>query len=252
MCGFGISKHGGFAYLLSKMHLSDGGLGGGASARRVLDSCSTNPVQFTTHRLVPLSGDLATLDLKEAIMSNLTILSKNVRLLNNLYSLNDLHRASGGLQNHKPIDFLKNKQTQELINEIDQSKNSYFAVNTKRGGRNAGTWVCKELVYSYAMWISPNFHLDDLIYELAKAKNVTTQNIYIHYNLVFNTNAWSQEQEFEHALAKRILKQDLVSELRTQSPELQLLKQQAKQHGLSLVVEQEYQTFQGRMLIQHQ
>ncbi|MCG9784532.1 hypothetical protein L1D52_19435 [Vibrio brasiliensis] len=70
--------------------------------------------------------------------------------------------------------------------------------------------------------------------------------------MVFNTNAWSQEQEFEHALAKRILKQDLVSELRTQLPELQLLKQQAKQHGLSLVVEQEYQTFQGRMLIQHQ
>ncbi|TFH89485.1 KilA-N domain-containing protein [Vibrio ouci] len=213
-------------------------------------------------------------------MPYLTILSKNIRLLDNLYSLNDLHKASGGLQNHKPIHFLKNKQTQELINEIEQSKNSYFAVNTKRGGRNAGTWVCKELVYSYAMWISPKFHLNvirafdsmaidqvsqlpsatlsrdlslnDLIYELAKAKNVTTQNIHIHYNSVFNTNAWSQEQGFEHALAKRILKQDLVNELRTQSPELQSLKQQAKQHGLSLVDEQEYQAFQGRMLIQYQ
>ncbi|PAU37750.1 hypothetical protein CKF94_12045 [Vibrio coralliilyticus] len=213
-------------------------------------------------------------------MPNVTILSKDIRLLDNLYSLNDLHKASGGLQNHKPIHFLKNKQTQELINEIEQSKNSYFAVNTKRGGCNSGTWVCKELVYSYAMWISPKFHLNvirafdsmntnhvpqlpspvppsdlslnDLIYELAKAKNVTTQNINIHYNSVFNTNAWSQEQGFEHALAKRILKQDLANELRTQSPQLQLLKQQAKEHGLALVDEQEYQGFQGRMQMQQQ
>ncbi|NOJ22155.1 KilA-N domain-containing protein [Vibrio coralliilyticus] len=213
-------------------------------------------------------------------MPNLTILSKDIRLLDNLYSLNDLHKASGGSKNHKPIQFLRNQQTQELINEIEQSANSHFAVNTKRGGCNSGTWVCKELVYSYAMWISPKFHLNvirafdsmstnnapqlpspnppsdlslnDLIYELAKAKNVTTQNIHIHYNSVFNTNAWSQEQGFEHALAKRILKQDLANELRTQSPQLQLLKQQAKEHGLALVDEQEYQGFQGRMQMQQQ
>ncbi|HAS6110587.1 TPA: KilA-N domain-containing protein [Vibrio vulnificus] len=224
-------------------------------------------------------------------MTNLTILSKNIRVLDNLYSLNDLHKASGGHQKHKPVQFLRNQQTQELINEIDQSRNccfreksqsanSHFAVNTKRGGCNSGTWVCKELVYSYAMWISPKFHLkvirafesisnhqtpplpspipssdfslNDLIYELAQVKNVTTQNIHFHYNSVFNTNAWSQGQGFEHALAKRILKQDLANELRTQSPQLQRLKQQAKQHGLTLIDEQEYQGFQGRMRMQQQ
>ncbi|NOH61157.1 KilA-N domain-containing protein [Vibrio sp. RE88] len=224
-------------------------------------------------------------------MANLTILSKDIRLIDDLYSLNDLHKASGGLNRHRPSIFIKNQQTQELVNEIEQSRNScfgensrsansHFAVNTKRGGCNSGTWVCKELVYSYAMWISPKFHLNvirafdsmstnhapqfpssmppsdlslnDLIYELAKAKNVTTKNIHIHYNSVFSTNAWSQEQGFEHELAKRILKQDLANELRTQSPQLQRLKQQAKEHGLALVDEKEYQGFQGRMQMQQQ
>ncbi|EPW3766570.1 KilA-N domain-containing protein [Vibrio fluvialis] len=213
-------------------------------------------------------------------MPNLIIFSKNVRTLDGLYSLNDLHRASGGKQTHKPANFARLDTTKELIDEINRCSDLSIAISTNRGGKNQGTWVCKELVYSYAMWISPKFHLNvirafdnmstnktpqlpspippsdlslnDLIYELAKAKNVTTQNIHIHYNSVFNTNAWSQEQGFEHALAKRVLKQDLANALRTQSPELQLLKQQANEYGLSLVDEREYQAFQGRMQMQQQ
>ncbi|EOW6612709.1 KilA-N domain-containing protein [Vibrio fluvialis] len=213
-------------------------------------------------------------------MPNLTIFSKNVRTLDGLYSLNDLHRASGGKLTHKPANFARLDTTKELIDEINRCSDLSIAISTNRGGKNQGTWVCKELVYAYAMWISPKFHLNiirafdsmstnktpqlpspippsdlslnDLIYELAKAKNVTTQNIHIHYNSVFNTNAWSQEQGFEHALAKRILKQDLANALRTQSPELQLLKQQANEYGLSLVDEREYQAFQGRMQMQQQ
>ncbi|WP_372385184.1 hypothetical protein AB8613_23765 [Vibrio sp. BS-M-Sm-2] len=92
--------------------------------------------------------------------------------------------------------------------------------------------------------------LNDLIFELAKAKNVTTQIVHVHYNSVFNTIAWSQKHGFEHALAKRVLKQDLTNELRSQPPELQLLKQQAREHGLAFVDESEYQSFQGRMQMQ--
>ncbi|MCW4444503.1 hypothetical protein OHV10_09480 [Vibrio splendidus] len=92
--------------------------------------------------------------------------------------------------------------------------------------------------------------LNDLIFELAKVKNVTSQKVHVHYNSVFNTNTWFQEHGFEHALAKRILKQDLANELRSQTPELQLLKQQARENGLALVDESEYQTFQGRMQMQ--
>lgn len=48
-----------------------------------------------------------------------------------------------------------NLQTQELINENVTTGIPVVTVE----GRNGGTFVCKELVYSYAMWISPKFHL---------------------------------------------------------------------------------------------
>ena len=86
------------------------------------------------------------------------------------YCLNDLHKASGGLEKHKPTRFIRNQQTQELVAEIEQGSdmslgenkqrpNLVFAVKTFHGGTNQGTYVVKELVYSYAMWISAKFHL---------------------------------------------------------------------------------------------
>ncbi|EKO3915589.1 KilA-N domain-containing protein [Vibrio fluvialis] len=104
-------------------------------------------------------------------MTHLSILSKDIRILDGLYSLNDLHRASGARRNHQPANFIRLDTTQELINEIerssdlridnlDQSSNLSIAMKAIRGGhKNQGTWVCKELVYAYAMWISARFHL---------------------------------------------------------------------------------------------
>lgn len=91
-------------------------------------------------------------------MANLTILSKDIRVQDGLYSLNDLHKASGRERKHQPTFFFRNAQTQELVNVI-QSENSQTAYNAINGGESRGTWVCKELVYAYAMWISPSFHL---------------------------------------------------------------------------------------------
>ena len=80
------------------------------------------------------------------------------------YSLNDLHRAAGGEQKNRPKYWLSNKQTCELIEQLfteggipplEQNQQ----VSVINGGNNQGTYVCKELVYAYAMWISPSFHL---------------------------------------------------------------------------------------------
>lgn len=80
------------------------------------------------------------------------------------YSLNDLHRAAGGEKRHGPSYWLTNAQTLELIGELETSGNPVISdtvnpVSTIKGGRNQGTYACKELVYAYAMWISPKFNL---------------------------------------------------------------------------------------------
>lgn len=92
-------------------------------------------------------------------MTHLAVLNTQIRILDNLYSLNDLHVASGAKSKNKPTNFVRLEQTQELIQEIDQGSDMRLALEVKHGGHNRGTWVCKELVYAYAMWISAKFHL---------------------------------------------------------------------------------------------
>lgn len=85
------------------------------------------------------------------------------------YSLNDLHQASGGEQKNKPVHWLDIQQTKDLIEEILKVENPTFNPLNIKKGRYGGTYVCKELVYSYAMWISAAFSLkvirayDDLV-----------------------------------------------------------------------------------------
>lgn len=91
----------------------------------------------------------------------ITILDNPVSIVEGLYSLNDLHRASGSNKKHQPSFFMRNQETKELINEIEFGRSSK-AVRKIQGGNDKskqGTYVCKELVYRYAMWISPKFAL---------------------------------------------------------------------------------------------
>lgn len=80
------------------------------------------------------------------------------------HCLNDLHQAAiqSGLnaRTKEPGKFLARTQTEELVQELTVTQNMGIApLSTIRGGHHQGTYVCKELVYAYAMWISPTFHL---------------------------------------------------------------------------------------------
>lgn len=78
------------------------------------------------------------------------------------FHLNDLHIASGGLDKNKPSNFLRQDQIQALVVEIERCShmsNGVNAVESIRGGLNQGTYAVKQIVYAYAMWISPSFNL---------------------------------------------------------------------------------------------
>lgn len=72
------------------------------------------------------------------------------------FSLNDLHKAAGGEKRHGPSYWMANEQTRALIAELQTT--GIPVVNLAQG-RNGGTWVCKELVYAYAMWIDAAFNI---------------------------------------------------------------------------------------------
>lgn len=77
------------------------------------------------------------------------------------YFLNDLHRAavaSGITKDIRPNEWLALDQTRELV-KILITENPGSKPTRAQAGRYGGTYVAKELVYAYAMWISAAFHL---------------------------------------------------------------------------------------------
>ena len=93
-------------------------------------------------------------------MSNaISIKQLEVKMNNDgMYCLNDLHKASGGESKHEPSNWTRTDQFKDLASELDNSAN---VQSWKRSaGRYGGTYVCKELVYAYAMWVSAKFHIE--------------------------------------------------------------------------------------------
>lgn len=86
---------------------------------------------------------------------NITIADVKVKTdKSSRFSLNDLHKAAGGENRHRPSLWLENQQTQALIAELEKA--GFPAFESKQ---RQGTYVVKELVYAYAMWLSPAFNL---------------------------------------------------------------------------------------------
>ena len=94
-------------------------------------------------------------------MNQLVIDGVSVRQdFNGRFCLNDLHRVAGGEDKHKPSNFLRIETTKDLCTEIDRcSDMSIASVEVIKGGTEQGTYVLREIVYAYAMWISPLFSL---------------------------------------------------------------------------------------------
>lgn len=90
-------------------------------------------------------------------MNALSIGNSAIRQFDGLYSLNDLHKASGSDTKNAPAQWLRIDQTKALIAEINRCADMHIALKSKRGGEFQGTFACKEIVYAYAMWISPAF-----------------------------------------------------------------------------------------------
>ncbi len=75
------------------------------------------------------------------------------------YSLNDLHKAAGGLNKQKPSLFYRSDSFTSVVEILTAQKRAFEPIVKKQGRYNGGTWVCKELVYKYAMWVNPEFEV---------------------------------------------------------------------------------------------
>jgi hypothetical protein len=81
------------------------------------------------------------------------------------YCLKDLHKAAGAAPKHQPAHFSLLKQTRELVAVLGMEGETHSRLSESAplesivGGTQPGTYACKELVYAYAMWISPAFHI---------------------------------------------------------------------------------------------
>lgn len=93
------------------------------------------------------------------------------------FCLNDLHKAAvrngANERTAEPGKFFASPHIASLCAELEKETThdlGSLPVWTKEG-RNGGTYVCKELVYAYAMWVSASFHLqvirayDELVQE---------------------------------------------------------------------------------------
>jgi hypothetical protein len=101
------------------------------------------------------------------------------------YCLNDLQKAainaSGETRSSRSMEvyeFMRCPETQALVEllEKETTGNSRSIPVMTIQGRNGGTYVCKELVYAYAMWISPAFNLK-VIRTFDALQNPTSESI---------------------------------------------------------------------------
>jgi|TARA_R110000751_G_C13736213_1_gene477007 hypothetical protein len=76
------------------------------------------------------------------------------------YSLNDLHKSSGSSIKDLPNKFMANASFKNVVAVLNAKNPAFKPVVRKQGRYNGGTWVSKELVYKYAMWVNAEFEVE--------------------------------------------------------------------------------------------
>lgn len=90
---------------------------------------------------------------------SLKINTKEISLDNEgRYSLNDLHKAAGGDRKSEPNAFMRNESFKKMVNVLT-TENPVIKPFVRKAGKYGGTWISKELVYKYAMWVSAEFEV---------------------------------------------------------------------------------------------
>jgi phage antirepressor YoqD-like protein len=152
------------------------------------------------------------------------------------YCINDLHRASGGEKRHRPNYWLENQQTKDLIAELrnqlilpedgnpvsDEIKYLEPVRTVRSLTEGQGTFVVKELVYAYAMWISAPFHL-----KVIRAYDaMVTQP-----KPAFDPSSLTREDILLMALDSERERKRLEAELEAAQPAIQFHEEVSQSHG---------------------
>ncbi|HHZ96585.1 MAG TPA: hypothetical protein EYN67_13775 [Flavobacteriales bacterium] len=87
-----------------------------------------------------------------AAQEHIMIGDTRIEMVDGLYSLNDLHKASGAKASKSPSKWQANKGTKAFLSA------TRIRVLVQNGGSDrSSTYAPKKAVYAYAMWISPLF-----------------------------------------------------------------------------------------------
>lgn len=98
------------------------------------------------------------------------------------FSLNDLHKAAGGRVKDLPNKFMRSDSFSKVVEVLNAQNRAFNPVVRKQGRYNGGTWVCKELVYKYAMWVNADFEVkviqtfDSVVNKLNAPSSMTALN----------------------------------------------------------------------------
>jgi len=110
-------------------------------------------------------------------MSDLMIGSLIIREDNDgLYSMSDLHTASGGVREMEYSEYLKS--TQGIADLAELVAATYYPIHVKKEGVDGGPYFgCQKIFISYALWLGPRMHrmANEAFKDIAPAKAIHDQ-----------------------------------------------------------------------------